>query len=91
MYNIDIAVVNTQYCILTIITFVPSHRCYETGETSGTECNSVTSLTACDNVTPVTVLQMKYMGQCPKCLGVYRGTVGQTTSSGKVGEHEVCP
>ena len=43
------------------------------------------------NVTPVTVLQMKYMGPCPKCLGVYRGTVGQTTSSGKVGEHEICP
>ncbi|MCI5783114.1 MAG: hypothetical protein MR030_01920 [Bacteroidales bacterium] len=42
---------------------------------------SVTSLTACDNVTPVTVLQMKYMGQCPKCLGVYRGTESNTIFS----------
>ena len=34
--------------------------------------------------------EVKCMGQCPKCPGIYRGTVGQTTSSRKVGVSEVC-
>ncbi|MCI5783111.1 MAG: hypothetical protein MR030_01905 [Bacteroidales bacterium] len=31
------------------------------------------------------------MGQCPECPGIYRGTVGQTTPSRKVGKCAVSP